>query len=591
MYICEGVGSSNFSDTELRWTISKYPFLVALLNAAGDVDLVLSEEDVASFDEVVTEFPEQKPQLDLLKSELPMRRAYYKLELEKSRAAAAATLIPFRVPFTDGGGGGTPQLPRLDIQVGELTMASSSIREIVEFNNDLDYSAIPHTWLKAKLDEYIKRIIDIEKYLDVEKDSFSKITTLEMTLKFFDARDGVVTDDIHPKISQHAVQELKLELLKELSKYIPEESDENDNDEISDEVDDENESSSGALQFTEDFLRRVADTKKYLSEKPKRSVRCIELTHHIGDNDGVPAPRIEFNLSSQCTAESLKSFRGMSARAYEIAEEVNKHLKLFAEMLLKILDQLARSSPVMQTIVHEWGKIDLKTKAEYGSDIERRCFIRPLPRMLVDRIEKHLQGEKTNAELSEENLEILVSLNPFDFKNEAEFALKFTTQLSMLDRLKNPYYNPVERFLRCYKLSAGKSPDTARGNEVRAVSTILHETHASLRRTTKEEITLQFMIDLAGRNSRQTDQPGGQRGKGQGKNNKRNNAASSSTSNSNPNPPNATAFVAVSPPVSSPKGGFTGKAKGGGKGKGKGKGGKEYFRNNGLHDRGTWRTT
>ncbi len=568
--VSELLSYSNFTKESFAYSVSQHCLSIAFLMNSQNPDLIIPEAELECCQEAAAEFPELRQFYDELVTELPLRRKYFKMKLASSASGEGD-----RGQAAGGGGGGKSRMPEVELDVSEDT----SFRGIVDYNKTCGKYAVPAIEVRSILDECLGEIIASERFYG--NDTFKLTSTerkrlnLEEYLGLIDTRDDIETPDADP-LSSSIVDKFRVQLLEKLRIRLSErpaakkdEEADRDNETDNSSIDDDDEP-----ELSPEFLERMKSNEEFNARKPKPTKRTIELRSIIGDNDGIPLPIIDYRYYTHL-ADSLKSLKGFSARAFEIADELRKHISLFNELFLVVIGALVKTNPAFQSVLDEWASTSQQQKLDQCYGLERRFFIQPLSRMVYGLIEKHLQGEKSPGDFVQDYLEEILHLDPCNFKGETEFALKFNSIIRKMELIGFVFPHPVERFIRCYE----NSSCSKRGYQIRKVTAALKETYTTMRRT-KEQITLQYIFDLAktsahtSADARSTDSSSGQRGIG---NSKRKQGVSSS-SRPDSNPPNAmaNAAAAAETPASSGKGG--GKGGKGGNSKGKGKGGKNNFR-------------
>lgn len=551
--VFELLSYSSFSKEMHAYSISSHALPIAFLLNYQNPDLVIPDSELPFLWEAVEEFPELEQYYTELIHLLPLRRKYFKLKLASAPDAGSGG--------SGGGGGGGGLMPPVKLDVSE----KSSIREIVEYGKT---KGLPPDELQKIMSLTLEGITSAEALLEIKSPKRAQAPNLSKYVDYIELYDAVVDRGVNKSLAI-TVHKCRLNLLELLRKSISEnlvQADGSDKESTNDELNDDEVEDDDQSDLPEYFIQLMKDNDEFIARRPKPTTRVIELRSKLGDNDGIPLPVIDVRYFAHMS--DLHLLAGFSARAFEIADELRKHLSLYNEFLLVVVGLLIKQNTALQSVQDEWATFTPLHRQEQCYGLDKRFYIHPLPRIYMGLIEKHLHGEKSVGSFVQDYIDELVFLDPCDFKGETEFALKFNSILRKLELVNCPFHHPVERFLRCYQ--NGTSGSSKRSHMVRKVSTTLHETYTTMRRN-KENPTLQYMIDLAkttastpaAADARSTDSSNGQnRGNG---NSKRRNSVSSKPDS---NPPNAAAnSAAAAKPKQTDKGAGKGK---GGKGKGKG---------------------
>lgn len=424
---------------------SIYATELAILKHAVNRNVIVPDWFMERLALAVAEHPNYQSLFDILKKELEERREFYRAESQAADQAA--------IERSGGGGGGNPTHEVVDGCEHFGLTQHSSLKEILKCK-ELD-TRITRAELSSMLQ---KCALEIDS--DLANSSGATIKSLTSLLNQTEKSDD------SPVHAIHHIQLLKTRLLVHMQILKP--------------------STVGSR-----VRSRYDDDSDYYS------------LPEIGDNDGIPKPRIDANEAHQIGHDNLVKLRGFSRAVFRITRKLSEHHQLYLEMLTRCAEQFKCEK--MKTALREWGTLTPEDKMAKSSVTEKIFNVLNLPLLFMGVVDRNLVGLKIVEAVREDETRALNSLSPLSTKNDAEHARAFRTQADKCAEVgcNHSDVTLVIKFLYGYQYALGDSTvSSPRAVSARFVYDKLKRIFDDMTHQKRfEDVKLTYFLDLAARTS------------------------------------------------------------------------------------------
>lgn len=329
--------------------------------------------------------------------------------------------------------------------------------------------------------------------------------------------------------------------------------------------------------------------------KPKSAAKSVKDNDdddihplsEIGDNNGIPKPRVTIEEAHSIGYANLHKFSGFSHAVLRIMRKVAKHHEVYIDVLTRCAAALPCQQ--MKATLQEWGHFTSEDFKAQSTESEKLFLVMNTPRCFMSIAEKNFVGLKLPQAIREEETTILNSLCPLTAKNDSDHVRNFKAQAAKCAEVGCAFddITLVIKLLNGYKRAlADQSSTSPRVTSARYVYGKLNHVFDEFARQKKlDEIMLSYFVDLAARTSTELNDGANQTGnnqhhqRGGGNSSKRGKSAPPSQSQTPYN--QFAASAAAEPPPQRSKQSSKNKKQqqqqqqgggGGGNGKGQGKG-------------------